>query len=272
MGTILREPLLHFIVIGGLLFVAFGILNPEPAQTPDRIVVSAADIEVLEQAYQASWRRPPNEAEREAIIDAFVRQEILVREAQALGLDRNDTVIRQRLQQKMDFLLSSGANASVPTDEDLQAFLSENADRYQMQAQVAFQQIYLGQTASEEVVAAALDELNSGTAPEEVGERTLLPENVQLSAASTINASFGSNLASALETQPLGEWSGPVQSGYGVHLVRVTDQVPPRLPPLADIRDKVEIEWREARAEELSEAIYEELRQQYSVDIETSDS
>ncbi len=272
MGTILREPLLHFVIIGGLLFWVFGILNPEPARDPDRIVVSTADIEGLEQAYRNNWRRPPSETEREAIIEAFVRQEILVREAKALGLDSNDTIIRQRLQQKMDFLLSSSANAIVPTDAELEAFLAENAERYQIQPQVAFQQVYLGETATDAVVAAALDRLNAGTRAEEVGERLLLPAEVPLSTVQVIDRTFGGDLASALQTREVGVWAGPVQSGYGVHIVRVTEQIPSRFPPLSEIREKVENEWREARASDLSEAIYEELRQRYSIDIETSGS
>ena len=138
MGPILREPLVHFVVIGALLFAAFGYLNPEPAEVPNKIVVTTSDIEVLEQAFQNNWRRPPNDDERAAIIDAHVRQEVLVREAEGLGLDRNDAIIRQRLQQKMDFLLSSGANAVVPTDEELEAFLNENLDRYLVSGKMAF--------------------------------------------------------------------------------------------------------------------------------------
>lgn len=272
MGPILREPLLHFIVIGGLLFVAFGILNPGPADTPDRIVVSAVDIEVLEQAYQNRWRRPPNETERDAIIASFVRQEILVREAQALGLDRNDTVIRQRLQQKMDFLLASGANAILPTDEELETFITENPDRFEAPAQAAFQQIYLGQTATNEAVTQALEKLNAGADFNEVGERTLLPMDVKLNALPAIHGIFGGDLALSLQVQPEGVWSGPVQSGYGLHLVRVTEKRAAQLPTLSVIRDKVETEWRTLRAEEMSEAIYKELRQQYVVDIETSGS
>ena len=270
MGPILREPLVHFVVIGALLFAAFGYLNPEPAEVPDRIVVTTSDIEVLEQAFQSNWRRPPNDAERAAIIDAHIRQEVLVREAEGLGLDRNDAIIRQRLQQKMDFLLSSGANAVVPTDEELETFLNENSDRYLLSGKTAFEQVYLGQSTTEGAVAATLASLNAGTDRNIVGERTLLPGEVPLSTEGAIDGTFGSNFAATLADQPIGAWTGPVQSGYGIHLVRVIEQTPARQPALSEVRDMVEAEWREARAEELSDAIYEDLRERYTIEVQKS--
>ncbi|MEQ3709480.1 MAG: peptidylprolyl isomerase [Tateyamaria sp.] len=270
MGPILREPLVHFVVIGALLFAAFGYLNPEPAEVPNKIVVTTSDIEVLEQAFQSNWRRPPNDAERAAIIDAHVRQEVLVREAEGLGLDRNDAIIRQRLQQKMDFLLSSGANAVVPTDEELETFLNENSDRYLVSGKMAFEQVYLGQRATADIVTATLTSLNAGTDRNTIGERTLLPGEVPLSTDVAIDGTFGTSFAATLAGQPIGTWTGPVQSGYGIHVVRVIEQTPARQPALAEVRDMLESEWRAERAEELSDAIYEDLRERYTIEIQMS--
>jgi PPIC-type PPIASE domain len=268
MKTVLREPLFHFVVVGVLLFAAFRAVSPEPVDAPNQIVVSVLDVEALEQQFKAMWKRLPSEQERETMIDAHIRQEVLVREAEALGLDRNDSVIRQRLQQKMDFLLSSSANIIEPSEDDLEAYLAENAERYEVQGKAAFEQIFLGQTVSDDVVATALSRLKSGADVETIGERTLLPTVVPLSPHTAINATFGRGFAGALVDLPTGQWAGPVQSGYGQHLVQVKEQSPARLPPLDDIRDQVEAGWREVRARDMSEAMFEELRARYEIDIE----
>jgi hypothetical protein len=268
MKTVLREPLFHFVVVGVLLFAAFRAVSPEPVDAPNQIVVSVQDVEALEQQFKAMWKRLPSEQERETMIDAHIRQEVLVREAETLGLDRNDSVIRQRLQQKMDFLLSSSANIIEPSEDDLEAYLAENAERYEVQGKAAFEQIFLGQTVSDDVVATALTRLNSGADLETIGERTLLPTVVPLSPHTAINATFGRGFAGALVDLPTGQWAGPVQSGYGQHLVQVKEQSPARLPPLDDIRDQVEAGWREVRARDMSEAMFEELRARYEIDIE----
>jgi PPIC-type PPIASE domain len=143
-----------------------------------------------------------------------------------------------------------------------------DAERYEVQGKAAFEQIFLGQTVSDDVVATALTRLNSGADLETIGERTLLPTVVPLSPHTAINATFGRGFAGALVVLPTGQWAGPVQSGYGQHLVQVKEQSPARLPPLDDIRDQVEAGWREVRARDMSEAMFEELRARYEIDIE----
>ena len=272
LNRILREPLLHFAIIGALLFVTFELLNPEPQTTADRLVVTEQDIALLEQTYRSTWRRAPNAQERAALIDTFVRQEILVREAEALGLDQNDTIIRQRLQQKMEFLLSSGANAIEPTTEELSDFLLVNQEAYRTPAQLSFAQVYLGQTASPKVVDYALGRLNSGAEPGSVGQRTLLPGFVPLSSSKAVDAAFGQGFANSILALPVGGWAGPVTSGYGMHLIRVEENVTATLPAVDDIREKLEAGWRAARAEELSDGLFEQLRSRYSIEIEASGS
>lgn len=264
----LREPLLHFLLLGGLLFVGFRLLNTEPPPAPDTIIVTARDLAGLEQSFEAAWRRPPTEPERAALIDSHIRQEVLVREAQALGLHRDDAVIRQRLQQKMEFLLASSANALQPSDADLQAYLQDHADRYQQAGQVAFDQVFLGQTATLEAVDAARAALDAGADPLTLGPQSLLPSAMALTPAQAIDSTFGTGFAAILADIPAGDWAGPVLSGYGVHVVRVTRRTPPTLPDLAQIRDRVEAAWRKDKAQELAEALYQELRTGFMIEIE----
>ncbi|MEX0283144.1 MAG: peptidyl-prolyl cis-trans isomerase [Paracoccaceae bacterium] len=265
---LLREPLLHFLIAGAFLFAGYLYLNPTSEVAPDEIVVTAVDIETMAQAFEASWRRAPTEDEQQALVESFIREEVLVREAEALGLDRDDAIIRQRLRQKMDFLLSSGANALTPTDEDLTTFLTENADRFEVRGQIAFDQVYLGQSVVLEDVDAAKAALQSGADANTIGQQTLLPATLPLSHPISIDSTFGAGFAGNLLNLPMGDWAGPVISGYGVHVVRVTERTDPTLPPLGEIRDKVEAGWRDQRAGELAEALFEELRSRYTIQIE----
>lgn len=266
--TILREPLVHFLVLGGALFVGFAWLSPEQPETPQQIRVTQQDVQGLVQSFETAWRRPPTDDERMGLIEAHIRQEVLVREAEALGLDRNDAVIRQRLQQKMEFLLSASANALIPEEAELDDFLRANADRYRLPGEVAFTQVYLGQTAELGAVDAALAALAGGAGPETLGQTTLLPTTLPLTSVQAIDATFGPGVGAALSDVPLDQWVGPLVSGYGVHLVRVSERTAPVLPELAEIRDQVEAGWREAKADEMAEDLYQDLRAGFEISVE----
>ena len=275
-AKILRDPLFHFLLLGAALFVAFGLLNAEPDGAPQdvatRITITAQDIAGLERGFQSTWRRPPDDAERQALIDAYIRQEVLVREAIELGLDRNDSVIRQRLQQKMNFLLSAGANALEPTDAELLAHMAEDPTRYQRPARMAFDQVFLGTDPAQGDIEAARSALRGGAAAGTLGQPTLLPAEVALAAAPAIDSLFGSGFAAARADlgaeQASDQWGGPVQSGYGLHLVRLRALEPAQTPPLEEMRDRVEAGWRAARAEALTERLYQELRGRFQITVE----
>ncbi len=269
---ILREPLFHFLLLGGLLFGAYQVIAPNTERTSDRITLTPQHIAGFDASFQSTWRRPPTEEERAALIDAYIREEVLVREAEALGLERNDPIIRQRLRQKMDFLLTSGANALTPSDADLQTFLEANPDRYRIGAQIAFEQVYLGQSATQQETDRMRAALEAGTDPNTLGQRTLLPQAMPLSPTVAIDSTFGAGLSGQLEALPSETWAGPVISGYGVHLVRITGRSAALLPPLDQIRDAVEAGWRDARAQDLSESLYQELLSGYIVQIEDAQS
>lgn len=267
-GKLLRDPLLHFVVIGAAMFAVYAVMNSASPDKPLTIAVTEADLARIDQSFEATWRRPPNDDERQNLIDGFIRQEVMVREAEALGLEKDDPVIRQRLSQKMEFLLSSGANALTPSDEELQAWLADNADRFRVSGETAFEQVYLGESLSQDDLDAVQAALSDGGDLRSLGKRTLLPSDVPLSHPIAIDSTFGAGFAGSLRDLPLNQWAGPVLSGYGVHLVRITDRTEPRLPPLEDIRDRVESGWRADRAEALAESLYEDLKARYTVEVE----
>ena len=271
---LLRQPLLHFFVVGGLFFVVFGMVSKPSPEPADRIVVGPHQIEQLTAGYQAVWKRPPTNDELRVMIDGFVREEVYYREALSLGLDRDDAVIRRRLQQKMEFLTDSGADLLEPVAGDLEAYFADNKQTYSEQPRLSFEQIYLGEAPSPDSVTGSLNTLryDPATDPSVLGERSLLPAQLGLSRPEAIDGTFGKGFFERIaEIQP-GGWAGPVKSGYGLHLVYVLDSVPARTPPLEEVRDAVLRDWKAAKALEIRELYFTRLRQRYVVEIRSGDA
>lgn len=264
---LLREPLVHFLAIGGLLFALYAAVSgPAPAPR-NRIVIEPERIEQLAGSFEAVRKRPPTNDEFVALVESFIREEVYYREALALGLDRDDTIIRRRLQQKLEFLTDSGADLIEPGDGDLEAYFVANARTYQNPPGIAFEQVFLGQTPAPERVYATLAALQAD--PEidafPMSESTFLPRQMTLSDPEAIDRRFGAGFFAALEGLPRGQWSGPVGSNFGAHIVRVNDAVSASMPPLDDVRDEVLLDWRAAKASELREIVYARFRERYEI-------
>jgi hypothetical protein len=137
-----REPMLHFLLIGALLFFAYGRLNPADPASGERIVVSQALVDDLARQYQTRWMRPASEQELAGLVEAHVRDEIMFREGVALGLDRDDPVIKRRVRQKFDVMAEEQLARAAPGDAELQAYLTQHAQRFARPARVSFEQIY----------------------------------------------------------------------------------------------------------------------------------
>jgi len=268
-----REPLLHFLAIGGLIFLFFAaVAEPGPAPT-DTIVVEPEHIEQLATRFQLVWQRPPSDDEQRAMIDDFVREEIYYREALALGLDRNDTVVRRRLRQKMEFLTDTAADLLEPAAGELQAYLAANEQTYRSGPQLAFEQIYLGEAPGPDSVKLSLTALRSdpGTDPSALGASTLLPAGFDLSPPNAIDGAFGQGFFERIAEIQSREWAGPVKSAYGLHFIRIFDGLPARMPPLEEVRDAVLRDWKAAKMLEIRESHYVQLRERYVVEIRGAD-
>jgi len=266
---LLREPLVHFLAVGALLFVIYaGVSGPAP-EPVNAIVVNPGQVERLAAGFQRVWRRPPTDDELRALVDDFVREEVYYREALALGLDRDDAVIRRRLRQKMEFLTDSGADLIEARPDALEAYLAAHEEDYRVPPRLALEQIYLGEAPPKERVESVLQALQTEREedPWKIGERTLLPARMPLSAPDTIDGVFGKGFFERLQRLPVGQWAGPVESGYGVHVVRITESVPARRPALEDVHDAVLRDWKSAKARELREQLYARLRERYDVTL-----
>lgn len=276
MKRILREPLLHFVLIGALLFAAYAVVNRDSDPANDEIVVSAAQVENLAVQFARTWQRPPTRSELDGLIDTYVREEVLYREGVAMGLDRDDQIIRRRVQQKLEFLAQSMASQE-PTEEQLAAYFREHRDQFVLEPRYSFSQVYLkteGREAQTQTRAAAvlahLQRPGAGGSQERLGDASLLPDAFDDVREAEITGALGEVFTRELPKLTLGKWQGPVSSVYGVHLVLLTQRTDAKEPSLEDVQDLVKREWTRDRQQKASEAFYQELRKRYAVKIEAA--
>jgi len=271
---LLHEPLVHFFVLGAALFGLFALVGRPSAERQERIVVTPGQIKNLAATFARTWQRPPTALELDALIEDHVRDEVYAREAAALGLERDDVVVRRRLRQKMEFLTEE-TGAPPPTDEELAAFLASHADAYRVEPRLAFRQVYLSRDrrgdAVEADARAALARLDAQGPDADVSplaDPLLLPDAVALSSRRDIARLFGEPFTARLLEAAPGRWVGPIESGYGLHLVYVQRREEGRLPALNEVRDAVMRDWQVARRKEALEHAYRALRDHYVVTIE----
>lgn len=237
-------------------------------------MVTSAKIEQMAAVFAKTWQRPPTDAELKARVDDYVAEEALVREALTLGLDQDDTVIRRRLRQKMEFMTDAEADALTPSDADLQTYLDAHAATYQVDPKIGFTQIFLSPdqhgNALQADAAALLAQLQAN--PEidvsGLGDASLLPGSAPPTAVTGIGNDFGPDFASAIAELSVGTWSGPIASAFGLHLVRVSDRKPGRTPPLAEVRGAVLRDWSNDARLRRSKAQLDALLSKYTITIE----
>ncbi|SDR63834.1 PPIC-type PPIASE domain-containing protein [Rhizobiales bacterium GAS113] len=274
MTRLLREPLLHFLVLGAALFGLFSYAGKKE-EAPQRIAVSRAQIENLASRFALTWQRPPNPEEMHALIEDYVRDEIFYREAKAAGLDRDDLVIRRRLRQKMEFF-AEDTGISEPSDEQLAAYLASHPERFRSEDRLTFRQVFLSasreqnslQSEAKDIVA-TLGRAGADLNPTTLGDDFLLGADFSAMPLSDIARSFGEGFAERLSAIAPGRWQGPISSGYGLHFVFVSEHLNGISLPLDAVRQAVRSEWVNARRLEARERLYRDLRQRYEVVAET---
>ena len=248
---LLRDPLLHFLLLGAVIFGVYGLVSQRNHDKPGEIVVTRGTVENLIIGFTRTWQRPPTDEELRGLIRDYVREEAAYREAVATGLDRDDTIVRKRLRQKLEFISDDVASRVEPTDQELQGFLQSHAAMFQTDTTYTFRQVYLdpqkhggrlcraNRSAFSRNCALRDEKADSDAA----GDPFLLQHRLQRVNASEVKQMFGDEFASGLAQLKPGVWEGPLHSGYGVHLVLVTERDDSRLPPLAEIRSEVRREW-----------------------------
>jgi parvulin-like peptidyl-prolyl isomerase len=271
----MREPLFHFLILGAGLFVIYFAVNGSTTKPADRIVVDETQMQRLAAQFQRTWMRPPTRPELQALAEDFVKEEILYREAQALGLDEDDLVIRRRLRQKMEFLNADLVEVQAPTEAQLLAYFDANQDRFRRPDRFRLQQVYLNPDKRQDDVKQAAVELLAALSanpalaadPGSLGDATMLPARLDGVTRREVAHTFGPGFAKDLANMPVGRWSGPYESSYGLHLVRITERKSGGLPAMAEIRSVLEREWRTEHSKAANERFYQTLRARYDVEI-----
>jgi PPIC-type PPIASE domain len=277
MRRLLREPLLHFLLLGIALFGVYALARDKAPDRTGQIVVTQSQIEQLVIGFTRTWQRPPTSEELTGLIEDRIREEVLYREAVSMGLDRDDTIVRRRLRQKLEFLIPDlAAQIAPPTERELEAYLQQHADKYRGEPTVSFEQVLFdrerrGKSAWTDAVS-ALTRLNgprgSAVNLDAVGDASLLPIELTRTPDSEVARLFGGTFSQSLVKIPPGRWAGPLESSYGLHLVLVREQVPGRVPEMTSLREAVLRDLQAERRQQALDAAYSKFRTRYAVVVE----
>ncbi|MGX5805964.1 peptidylprolyl isomerase [Bradyrhizobium sp. Arg314] len=274
--TWLREPLLHFAVVGAILFGGYSWLQESSvaATAVQPVRIGEGDVRWLKQTWSSQWLRQPTAEELKGLVDDFLNEKLLAREAEEMGLEQDDSIIRRRLAQKLKFLVEDTAQLAEPSEAELRQFYAANPAHFETPGKLSFRQIYFDPehrkdaSADAQVALAALNA--TGGTDAAAGDRLLFGDSFDNTDELALSGMFGRDFAREVIALEPGEWRGPVKSGYGFHLVLVTERTPTVLKPFETVRDAVLGEWRGAKQTELSRDYLVELRRKYAVEVDDS--
>lgn len=262
----LKEPLVHFLIVGGLIFAGYTWLDLAPAHEPRMVRVTSAEVSWLKETWTRQWQRPPDDQELRGLVTDYLKEKLLAHEARELGLDENDTVVRRRLAQKMEFLVQDTASLAEPVEDELRQVYASHRDNYTTPVHISFHQIYFK---SESDASQGLKELQtSGTG--DVGDPILLEREYIRTDEQTVTSLFGPKFAERVFTLEPGPWQGPIESGYGFHLVRIGERVPPELRPFEEVRSQVVSEWHRSQQAKIQAQFFSELLKKYDIIVDES--
>lgn len=263
---LLREPLVHFITAGLLVFALLSGRAPDLGER--RVVVNAQIVGTLVGRFRDSYGRLPTRDETDGLIRDWVQDQIYYREALRLGLDQSDEVVVRRMRRKMEAVAVAEAESSTPDDATLQALLDRNPARYANDPQTSFTQVYLGADSPQNRVLAETGLALLRAGKPFAGPPAPIPASFSDSSGTDIAGTFGDAFAVSLANAEPGVWQGPIVSGLGLHLVRIQARKAPQPPRLADVRQRVENDWRAAAISKARDTAYAKIASGYDIKIE----
>ena len=269
----LREPLLHFLLIGGALFLAYNLQNEDLVEN-NRIIISEAEVDRLITLWERKRQRLPTQNELQNLIDQQVREEVMYREALAMGLDQNDGVVRRRLAQKVEFISADLAALVEPTEAELTNYLAAHSNKFELPGRINFMQVYINSDKhganTQNYTDSLLIKLTQDSSDidlETLGDSVMLDQHYEQVSEHDVTRLFGKDFANEVFSLSVGSWQGPISSGYGPHLVRIDNKTESRQPTLDTVRDKVRTEWLAQQRRDMDKIFYESLRQRYEIVI-----
>jgi hypothetical protein len=273
---LIREPLFHFLLLGVVIFFIAG-RSRIGGTSEEKIVVTQSHIQSIVVGFSRTWMRPPTQEEMQGLVDDYVREEVLYREAKAMRLDQDDIIVRRRLRQKFEFLSEDrAARSGPPNEQELEAYLRQYADKYREEPRVTFEHIFFnrekhGKSAEADARAVLVRLTGKNGAAidvEKLGDVFLLPFRFEKVSAGETARLFGENFGKQLASVEAGNWAGPLESNYGLHLVRVDERAPGIAPPLANVREAVLRDLLNERRKQELDAQYAKLRARYTIVVE----
>ncbi len=274
-ARLLREPLVHFLAIGLALFAVYRARHaaPEPQEAKRRIVLTQGDLDQITAQWRAQGRPAPSAEQMRTLVEERIREEVLCREALELGLDRDDAIVKHRMVEKMQFLAEDVGSLREPSREKLEAFLRDHADRFALPPLASFRHLYFSfDNHGEKTEAAAREALRRVAGkPADTEDAAALADPFMFQDAyadrspDRVAAEFGGKFAKALFGLEPGAWRGPVESGYGWHVVFVSSLAPGRAPALEEVEQDVKNQWTADQRAEANRKAYETMRARYEI-------
>ena len=275
--NIIRNPIFHFFVLGAFIYVLYGMFGVREYKELERtIVVTPTTINWLEDTWEKRWNRPPTAEEKEGMIQEYVKENILYRQALEMGLDKDDVIVRRRLAQKLKFLTDDIIDIPEPSEEELSGYFKDNIDQYKSPDLTTFTHIFFDPDKREENTLtdaedakSKLQKLENPTEGlDKFGDNFMLQSYYPEKSEQEISKLFGTQFANTISEQSPGEWQGPILSGYGTHLVYVNGRIITPGPAIEDVRDQVIVDWEDGKRKEINNEFYENLFSRYEVIIE----
>jgi peptidyl-prolyl cis-trans isomerase C len=270
-----REPLLHFLLLGVALFAVYGYINRGRGgiESSKQIALTLDDVRQMDLYFESQWHRPPTPQEFQAMVEDKVREEVLYREGIAMGLDKDDTIVKRRMAQKMQFLAEDVAAAHEPSTAELKAWFDKNKDKFALPSRYSFRHLYFspdkrGKNAQDDATKALAKIVGQPQDSKPAASLTdpfMFQDYYGDRTPDAIAKEFGPPFALALEKLKPGSWQGPVESGYGWHLVFVTTVIPGRIPAFEEIESDVKTAWLGEQKRQAWEKAYAEMRAKYTV-------
>jgi len=275
MKRLLREPLIHFLLIGALLFAVSYYMQQARGTAPSskQIQFSFEELTQLALQFRSQWRREPTPEEFDRLLENKVQVEILYREALAMGLDKDDEIIKRQMAQKMRFLAEDVADAREPTTAELKSWYEKNSDKFATPKRVSFRHLYFSPdrrgTRARDDAATALAHLagqpKDSKLADSLADPFTLQEYYRDRAPDYLRQEFGVQFAQAIARLPTGSWQGPVESGYGWHLVFIDTAILGRVPAFEEVEPDVKTAWLGEQKAQAWQKVYREMRAKYTV-------
>jgi len=271
----LREPLLHFLVIGLVIFGFYAYINRgrSGSASPRQIVLSLDELATMTAYFESQWHRPPTPQEFQAMVEDKIKEEVLSREGLAMGLDKDDTIVKRRMAQKVQFLTEDVAAAHEPSTAELKAWFEKNSGKFALPSRYGFRHVYFspdkrGTNAHDDATKALA---RIAGQPEDsplivsTADRFMFQDYYGDRTPSAIAKEFGPQFAVALEKVQPGSWQGPIESGYGWHLVFVDTVIPGRVPAFEEVESEVKTSWLGEQKAQAWQKAYQMMRARYTV-------